>query len=182
MQECKSQNQKLIDYLQQPRVLKRLLEHVVGTARVGGTGGKDWEEKVKFKYPYIASEVLSCEIWAIVELVLSKPEEFLEPFWNAVLTSKPIPSEAPLPIHSHPLFSENNSQTPGQGAPNLSILGGLSEAPHMSDNDSSKDNAIRSTTALENGPGRSVLAGYWAKVNGVFLEKKPREVSRRSRY
>lgn len=49
LQECKNQNSKLIDYLQQPRVLKRLLEHVVGTAVVGGVGGKDWEEKVWFK-------------------------------------------------------------------------------------------------------------------------------------
>lgn len=49
LQECKGQNQKLIDYLQQPRVLKRLLEHVVGTADVGGGSGRDWEEKVRFK-------------------------------------------------------------------------------------------------------------------------------------
>lgn len=30
--------------------------------------------------------------------------------------------------------------------------------------------------ATDNGPGKSVLAGYWAKVNGVFLDKKPREM------
>ena len=34
IQECKAQNQKLIDYLRQPDVLKRLLEHVVGSAQI----------------------------------------------------------------------------------------------------------------------------------------------------
>jgi SIT4-associating protein SAP185/190 len=49
LQECKTQNSKLVTYLQQPRVLKRLFEHVVGTAEVGGPGGREWEEKVRFK-------------------------------------------------------------------------------------------------------------------------------------
>lgn len=49
LQECKTQNSKLVNYLQQPRVLKRLFEHVIGTAEVGGAGGREWEEKVRFK-------------------------------------------------------------------------------------------------------------------------------------
>lgn len=49
LQECKSQNNKLVEYLSQPRVVKRLFEHVVGLAEVSGPGGKEWEEKVRFK-------------------------------------------------------------------------------------------------------------------------------------
>ena len=49
LQECKSQNPKLISFLQQPRVLKRLLEHVSGRADLGHGQGPEWEEKVRFK-------------------------------------------------------------------------------------------------------------------------------------
>ncbi|EPQ26944.1 uncharacterized protein PFL1_05578 [Pseudozyma flocculosa PF-1] len=171
LSECKAQNQKLIAYLQQKRVLKRLLEHVVGTARLRGTGGKDWEEKVKFKYPYIASEVLSSDIWAISEALTSSPEEFLAPFWDAVLTSRPTPSQAPLPIHSHPLFSDSAPKSPLLGVTNVGESSGSS-----SESESADGPGPRAFTALDNGPGRSVLAGYWAKVNGVLLERKPREM------
>jgi SIT4-associating protein SAP185/190 len=40
-----------------------------------------------------------------------------------------------------------------------------------------RDDDKRVTSARDNGPGKNVLAGYWAKVNGVFLDKKPKEVS-----
>lgn len=49
LQECKAQNGKLIDFLCQTRVIKRLFDHVVGLAEVSGPGGREWEEKVRFK-------------------------------------------------------------------------------------------------------------------------------------
>lgn len=49
LSECKSQNTKLISFLQQPRILKRLLQHVVGTADNGTPQGPEWEEKVQFR-------------------------------------------------------------------------------------------------------------------------------------
>ncbi|KAJ1018860.1 hypothetical protein NDA16_004664 [Ustilago loliicola] len=193
LQECKSQNQKLINFLRQPRIVKRLMEHVVGTATVGGTGGKEWEEKVKFKYPYVASEVLSCsEVWPIIDAISSDPNEYLVPFWNAVLTSNPSPSQAPLPMHSHPLFAENNASSSTSSSastspsPHLSVTnftdfsntasgnGGSSRS--SSDSESEPEGRLRATSALENGPGRGVLAGYWAKVNGAYLERKPIEM------
>lgn len=193
LQECKSQNQKLINFLCQPRIIKRLMEHVVGTATVGGTGGKEWEEKVKFKYPYVASEVLSCsEVWPIIDAIFSDPNEYLVPFWNAVLTSNPSASQAPLPMHSHPLFAEkdastsNGSSASTSPSPHLSVTnftdysasasgnGGSSRS--SSDSESETEGRLRATSALENGPGRGVLAGYWAKVNGAYLERKPIEM------
>ncbi|TKY85390.1 hypothetical protein EX895_005552 [Sporisorium graminicola] len=193
LQECKTANQKLMNFLQQPRIVKRLMEHVVGTATVGGAGGKEWEEKVKFKYPYVASEVLSCsEVWPIIDAIFSDPNEYLVPFWNAVLTSNPSPSQAPLPMHSHPLFAENaassstNSSASTSPSPHLSITNftdfsnsasaNAGSSRSSSDSEAEGEGRLRATSALENGPGRGVLAGYWAKVNGAYLERKPIEM------
>lgn len=187
LQECKSQNQKLVNYLRQPRIVKRLMEHVVGSAIVGGTyaAGKDWEEKVKFKYPYVASEVLSCsELWPIIDAIFSDTKEYLVPFWDSVLTAKPMPSQAPLPIHSHPLFAENPtpsttsaSPSPHHSVANLNDFGATNGEGRTSfDSENKADSRVRATNALENGPGRGVLAGYWAKVNGAYLERKPVEM------
>ncbi|UZJ52099.1 hypothetical protein CBS101457_001419 [Exobasidium rhododendri] len=156
LQECKTQNSKLVNYLQQPRVLKRLFEHVVGTAEVGGPGGREWEEKVRFKYPYICSEILSCDIWSIIDKALTSSDELLIPFWNAILTSHPTSNQTPLPHHLHPLFSSPPTEP---SSPKLN-----------------REDKKRVTSASDNGPGKSVLAGYWAKVNGVFLDKKPKEM------
>ncbi len=121
---------KLNNFLRQPRIVKRLMEHVVGTATVGGAGGKEWEEKVKFKYPYVASEVLSCsEVWPIIDAIFSDPNEYLVPFWNAVLTSNPSPSQAPLPMHSHPLFAENAVSS---SSSNTNASPSTSPSPHLS--------------------------------------------------
>lgn len=49
LQQFKAVNLKLMGFLQQKRVLRRLLQHIVGTAEVSGEGGRDWEEKVRFK-------------------------------------------------------------------------------------------------------------------------------------
>ncbi|KAK0549683.1 hypothetical protein OC845_003021 [Tilletia horrida] len=160
LQECKSQNNKLVEFLQQPRVIKRLLEHVVGTAEVTGEGGTEWEEKVRFKYPYMASEVLSSDIWAILEAVMANADELLRPFWNSVLSANPARAEPPLTHFTHPLLNGEAQDAANSSSPTAS-------------NGASTQKTIN---AQENGPGRSVLAGYWAKVNGVFLDKKPMEM------
>ncbi|PWN41309.1 SAPS-domain-containing protein [Ceraceosorus guamensis] len=199
LQECKSQNQKLVQFLCQPRILSRLLEHVTGTAQVAGGSGKEWEEKVRFKYPYVASEVLSCEIWSIVEAVLDS-DNLLEPFWNAVLSSRALPNQPATPQHMHPLFKGVPWGPPPKSGGSENQQGSNATDDASGDGSSATDNAQGSTgvlglqvsdtalsqgsptsgpsitTARENGPGRSVLAGYWAKVNGVFLDRKPKEM------
>ncbi|CEH14755.1 SAP family cell cycle dependent phosphatase-associated protein [Ceraceosorus bombacis] len=199
LQECKSQNQKLVQFLCQPRILSRLLEHVTGTAQVAGGSGKEWEEKVRFKYPYVASEVLSCEIWSIVEAVLDS-DSLLEPFWNAVLSSRALPNQPATPQHMHPLFKGVPWGPPPKFGGSENQQGSNATDDASGDGPSATDNAQGSTgvlglqvsdsalsqgsptsgpsitTARENGPGRSVLAGYWAKVNGVFLDRKPKEM------
>ncbi|KAL9937035.1 hypothetical protein V8E36_004270 [Tilletia maclaganii] len=158
LQECKSQNSKLVEYLQQPRIVQRLLEHVVGMAEVEGDGGSEWEEKVRFKYPYMASEVLASDIWAILDIILAHQDDLLKPFWNSVLSANPAHAEPPLTHFTHPLLNgETQKAEEGGGSASASA-------------------SKKTINAQENGPGRSVLAGYWAKVNGVFLEKKPLEM------
>ncbi|KAE8260710.1 hypothetical protein A4X13_0g181 [Tilletia indica] len=163
LQECKSQNSKLVEFLQQPRIIQRLLEHVVGTAEVAGDGSAEWEEKVRFKYPYMASEVLSSDIWAILDTILAHQDDLLKPFWNSILSANPSRAEPPLTHFTHPLLN---------GAAQQNDSSGSSSSSGIALNSTGK----RTINAQENGPGRSVLAGYWAKVNGVFLDKKPLEM------
>ncbi|KAK0535374.1 hypothetical protein OC834_001539 [Tilletia horrida] len=173
LQECKSQNSKLVEFLQQPRVAKRLLEHVVGTAEVTGDGGLEWEEKVRFKYPYMASEVLASDIWAILDTILANQEELLKPFWDSVLSANPARAEPPLTHFTHPLLNGEAQQQAQRSEP----AGEDAAAANASTSGSGGAPAGPKTiNAQENGPGRSVLAGYWAKVNGVFLDKKPLEM------
>ena len=104
LQECKAQNGKLVDFLSQTRVIKRLFEHVVGIADVSGHGGSQWEEKVRFKYPYICSEVLSSDIWSVVETALSHSEDLLLPFWQSILSRDMAGNPPTIAQHQHPLF------------------------------------------------------------------------------
>jgi serine/threonine-protein phosphatase 6 regulatory subunit 3 len=96
LQECKSQNTRLIDYFQRVDVLQRLFAYV--------TGQIEGEEKGRFKcvqflilshtilsdaltgrYPYVATEVLCSEIWSIVETCMNEQTQLLTPFWETVL-------------------------------------------------------------------------------------------------
>lgn len=123
----------------------------------------------------MASEVLSCDIWAIVETVMSNAEDLLVPFWDTILSSHPTPAQAPIPHHSHPLLAGSPQASPRLGVTNMTDERHGSTGEGVSASGGS-DTDVQDQTGT-GGPGRSVLAGYWAKVNGVFLDKKPREVS-----
>ncbi|KZP01165.1 SAPS-domain-containing protein [Calocera viscosa TUFC12733] len=77
LQECKSQNARLVQYLQRPDVVRTLLGYV--------TGDIDVEPRSSFKYPYLAAEVLCSDIWSIVETCLEYGDELMTPFWDTVL-------------------------------------------------------------------------------------------------
>lgn len=49
LQECKTNNQKLIEFLQQPGMIPRLLDYASGTVKILDSPGSDVEEKVGFK-------------------------------------------------------------------------------------------------------------------------------------
>ncbi|EMR09938.1 hypothetical protein PNEG_01697 [Pneumocystis murina B123] len=80
LQECKSHNPKLIEYLREPDVLRKLLKYIIT---------EDLDEKVKQKYPYIACEVLSCEIWSICETIMENKMLLFE-FWEFLERPGPL--------------------------------------------------------------------------------------------
>lgn len=94
LQECKSQNTRLIDYFQRVDVLKRLLGYVTG--QIEGQ-----EERGRFKYPYVATEVLCSDIWSIVETCVNNAEELLAPFWETVLDRPPEDMKTEMIMASH---------------------------------------------------------------------------------
>ncbi|PKI85523.1 hypothetical protein MVES1_000340 [Malassezia vespertilionis] len=160
LQECKSNNNKLIEYLEQPSVLRRLLDYVNGEVELEGVPESGIEEKAGFKYPYMASEVLSSEIPEISTALFLNASTLLLPFWQDFLFRRPAVRDQPIPLHAHPLTSATY---------------------HTKEDDLKRDDtlALSSSSAQKysartHGPGQSVLAGYWAKVNVIFLEKNPR--------
>ncbi|KAI8823077.1 SIT4 phosphatase-associated protein-domain-containing protein [Fimicolochytrium jonesii] len=80
LQECKAHNTKLVEFLCKPEVLKQLLGFIMNS--------DDLEEAKRFKYPYLACEILSCEIFSICEGIVSN-EELMNDFWT--LLDRPAP-------------------------------------------------------------------------------------------
>ncbi|KAK0463504.1 SIT4 phosphatase-associated protein-domain-containing protein [Desarmillaria tabescens] len=93
LQECKSQNTRLIDYFQRVDVLQRLLGYV--------TGQIECEERGQFKYPYVATEVLCSEIWSIVETCINEQRQLLAPFWDSLLDRSPEDMKTQMVMASH---------------------------------------------------------------------------------
>ncbi|KAG0322504.1 hypothetical protein BGZ99_003328 [Dissophora globulifera] len=80
IQECKAQNPKLIEYLRDPAVLQQLLGYIISD---------DLEDRARFKYPFIACEVIACEVWAIFESALSNID-MLVTFWEFLDRPPPL--------------------------------------------------------------------------------------------
>lgn len=113
IQELKQHNTKLIEYLRDENVLKRLLEYVVAPSadddRRQHDDGRDDDraardaaeregrmndeerdkvEKARLKYSYIATEVLSSETWSILEALMENRQNLRE-FWDFL--RRPLP-------------------------------------------------------------------------------------------
>jgi hypothetical protein len=63
LQETKSQNKKLLDYLIEPESLKKLLYYITVEPQ------EEDDPKRKFKYPFLACEILASEVWAICDAI-----------------------------------------------------------------------------------------------------------------
>ncbi|KAJ3139313.1 hypothetical protein HDU90_000679 [Geranomyces variabilis] len=79
LQECKAHNTKLVDFLCKPDMLKQLLGYIMA---------EDLDESKRFKYPYLACEILSCEIFSICEAIVGNMS-LLTDFWS--LLDRPAP-------------------------------------------------------------------------------------------
>ncbi|KAJ3195874.1 hypothetical protein HK101_010784 [Irineochytrium annulatum] len=80
LQECKAHNAKLVEFLCKPNVLAQLINYIVAD---------DLDETKKFKYPYVACEVLSCEIFALCEAAISN-NELMVNFWKILDKEPPL--------------------------------------------------------------------------------------------
>jgi len=67
IQECKNQNQKLVEYLVRGDVLAELIELIITEPSA------EVEESTRYRLPHVAAEVLSCEVPLIAEKVASEP-------------------------------------------------------------------------------------------------------------
>merc|ERR1712061_594298 len=65
LQECKSQNTKLIEFLSQPETLGKLVQYVVEMPTATDS------EARQFKYPFVASEVLASDVPALRDVLLA---------------------------------------------------------------------------------------------------------------
>jgi hypothetical protein len=84
LSECKSQNQKLMDYLLRPETLTNLLNYLTVQPP------PDADLKVKQKYPYLACEILCLEVWDICEAIYDNPV-LLSKLWSFLDKEPPLP-------------------------------------------------------------------------------------------
>ncbi|KAJ8666865.1 hypothetical protein QAD02_008527 [Eretmocerus hayati] len=78
LQECKSQNKKLIEFLTRPDILEELVNLIIEEPP------EDLEERWRYKYSYIACELLTCNVPILLEklagdeLLMSKLYSFID--------------------------------------------------------------------------------------------------------
>lgn len=82
LQECKTQNGKLIDFLTRDEILKELLHLIVDTP-------EDVEEAVKYKYMNLACEVITLDIYKILDKI-ANDTEYLDIIWSYIDNSPPL--------------------------------------------------------------------------------------------
>ncbi|KAL1920839.1 uncharacterized protein VTP21DRAFT_11474 [Calcarisporiella thermophila] len=82
LQECKTHNAKLIEYIRDPAILSRLLDYIIND---------DLEDRQRFKYPYIACEIFACELTPILDALLENKDLLIE-FWKFLDRPSPLNS------------------------------------------------------------------------------------------
>lgn len=108
------------------------------------------------RYPTVAAEILTSEIWVIPETILSNKDTLLRPFWDAVIP----------PVHTG--AEEEEANTPR-------ALYEVSEAYRArvefgTDEDDERDRK------------REIIRGLWVKVNGNLIAKRSHEVCCSSKF
>ncbi|KAL6425582.1 hypothetical protein ACFW04_009614 [Cataglyphis niger] len=83
LQECKSQNKKLVEYLTRPAVMEEL---VTLATKEPST---DIEERWRYKYPNVACELLTCDVPTLNEK-LAGDEALLAKLYSFIDTDQPL--------------------------------------------------------------------------------------------
>ncbi|KAJ3441803.1 serine/threonine-protein phosphatase 6 regulatory subunit [Anaeramoeba flamelloides] len=86
LQECRYGNKSLVEYLSKPEIVKKTLQYLL----VESTD-ENVSEKEKFKYPYLANEIIGLELFGIVE-VISSDTELLDFIFAFLDSKKPLNS------------------------------------------------------------------------------------------
>jgi serine/threonine-protein phosphatase 6 regulatory subunit 3 len=119
IQESKGENEKLLAYLTKEDVLAQLIQYVV-TAKDPAT-----EDKVRLKYPYVASELLSLELEVIYGSIL-RNEELCKSLFGFL--SSPSVSDSLLCGYFQKVVSQFLSKSPVpciNRIRQLNVVGGL---------------------------------------------------------
>ncbi|XP_040269475.1 serine/threonine-protein phosphatase 6 regulatory subunit 2 isoform X3 [Bufo bufo] len=83
LQECKAQNQRLLDFLCQPQCMEELVQLITQQPP------EDMDEKVRFKYPNIACELLTCDVPQINDK-LGEDENLLNILYDFLRQEPPL--------------------------------------------------------------------------------------------
>ena len=83
LQECKSQNQKLLDYLLRVETLEKLLFYLTTDPP------EEAPSKQRSKYPYLACEILCLEVWDICEAIYDNIT-LLDRLWGFLDLNPPL--------------------------------------------------------------------------------------------
>ncbi|KAI8330479.1 SIT4 phosphatase-associated protein-domain-containing protein [Chlamydoabsidia padenii] len=138
LQEAKSHNQRLINFLCQPTNCRKLLYYITAD---------DLEEGQKYKYPFLSSEIIACEIPQLVDMIVLEQKELLETFWQYL--DRPIRQQ-----DTHQLINKHDD-----------------EKDKQNDNDKDNEDEEKVDHGLD-----SLLASYFAKTITIFLTKQPAEM------
>ena len=68
IQECKALNNRLINFLRDRSQIEQLLHYIVDEP------SEDADNKRKFKFPFLASEIFTCEIDVILKTLVEEEE------------------------------------------------------------------------------------------------------------
>lgn len=82
LQECKAHNSKLIKYFSDPEIIQKMLNYITDPPQ-------DLEEMKRLKYSYLSCEVLSCDIWPILDAIISTKDALIN-FWKFLDKDEPL--------------------------------------------------------------------------------------------
>nr|CAI5820152.1 unnamed protein product [Callosobruchus analis] len=81
--ECRAQNKMLIDFLQKPEVMDELVNLITKEPTL------EIDEKIRFKYPNIACELLTCDVPTLNER-LASDKALLEKLYTFLNSDPPL--------------------------------------------------------------------------------------------
>lgn len=85
LQECKAQNTKLLEYLAKPATLAKLVTYLTETPSESDS------EHRRYRYPFVASEVLSCDVPALKAVLFASDGQMMIQLLSLLDQPAPLP-------------------------------------------------------------------------------------------